>query len=76
MTSMRARAEKLINELTQCEPYCTDCIESVLLDVRNEAFKQGIESIKCTCKYKPYTHQYVFTCDRCEALKQTPGEMK
>ena len=24
--------------------------------------------IKCDCRYRPYTHQYVFKCDRCEVL--------
>lgn len=29
-----------------------------------------VKSIKCECKYKPFTHEYFFECKRCEALKR------
>jgi hypothetical protein len=75
MTSIRALAYKLINELTHCEPYCTDCIESALLEVRNEALNQAIEVLNheaemgrlgdCDAEYYQ---------QKLEALKQTTGE--
>lgn len=32
-----------------------------------EAVK-ALTRIKCECRYRPYSHQYVFKCDRCEVL--------
>lgn len=37
-------------------------------------YREALEKAKCACKVKPFTHQYVFTCDRCKALSHAPAQ--
>jgi hypothetical protein len=40
-----------------------------------EKLKEALESFECKCLYKPFSHQYKFTCKSCEALDIDPEKL-
>lgn len=36
---------------------------------------EALKNYKCTCVYKPFTHQYFFKCEKCKAIAAI-GEVK